>query len=238
MEKGAIVDYAGLAESLAALSYPARLELLDVLKVPHALPDIRIAPHRRAAGENPQRVVSKQAVHQHLEKLMDAGLVETESIVASGHRVNKYTVNVQQFWYVSESLRRISTRFGGRGAVGDKTGTIVAGAQPADHRGPRLVLVHGVYEGRTYPLAGGGPGTKDGWTIGRARSADVALDYDPFVSLQHARITRAQDGYRVEDRSKNGTFVNWTQVERGEPHPLRPGDVLGIGHSLLCFARE
>lgn len=234
LQQPKLVDYAGLAEALAALSYPLRLELLDLLRIPHSLPDIRLSPHRQAAGENPARAVSKQVVHAHLEKLIDAGLVETESTAQDGRRVNKYTVNVQQFWSVAEGLRRISARYAGRGSIGAETGTMVAGAASNEHQGPRLVLVHGIYEGRTYPLKAKDKAVAR-WVIGRSRTAGICLDYDPFVSMEHAVVVARSNGYLLEDTSKNGTSVNWSPIARGSPHVLRPGDVIGVGQSLLSF---
>lgn len=104
--------------------------------------------------------------------------------------------------------------------------------------GPRLVLVHGVYEGRAYPLTGQ---TADGggWLLGRAKDVAVSLDYDPFVSHETARVTREGDRFEITDLgSKNGTWVNWRSLEEGESAERECGDVVGVGRSLLAFAES
>lgn len=233
------VDYAGLAESLAALSYPARLELLDHLRFPHAVSEVRLSPLRSAPGENPERASSKQAVQAHVDKLVDAGLVRMELADTEGRAAHRYTVNLQSLYAVVEELRRLSVRYAGRGAVGDATGTMVASEAPPVAKGVRLVLVHGVYEGKSFPLTD--ETAVDGaWTIGRQRGLPIALDYDPFVSALHARITRSGAHFALADlpESKNGTSVNWEMLGKAERRTLRPADVIGVGRSLLTFVPE
>lgn len=233
------VDYAGLAESLSVLGYGARLELLDILRFPHAVSEIRLTPQRHAAGENPDRVASKQAVQAHLDKLVDVGLVRAEPLVVEGRAQNRYSVNAQQLYALVEDLRGLCVRYAGRGPVGNSTGTLDAPASASAARGPRLVLVHGAYEGKPFPLAA--ETARDGrWTIGRRREASVALDYDPFVSTDHAFVARDGDAFTITDvpRSKNGTTVNWAPLPRGGTARLRPGDVVSVGRSHLVFAAE
>lgn len=233
------IDYEDLAETLAALSYPARLELLDILRFPHTAAEIRLAPHRVVAGENPDRAVSKQAVQAHLDKLVDAGLVRVATIDVGGRQANQFLVNSQRFYAVVEDLRRLCVRYAGRGPVGDHTGTLGGAATGGAMVGPRLTLVHGVYEAKAFPLTA--DTARDGrWTIGRQRGVAVSLDYDPYVSGEHAHVRLGPKGYElVDDReSKNGTFVNWELVPKGGSRPLRAADIIGVGRSLLCFATE
>lgn len=69
--------------------------------------------------------------------------------------------------------------------------------------------------------------------IGRSTSNDVVLA-DPSVSRQHAKIVRSPDGYVVIDQeTKNGTFVNERQI--GKPAPIRRGDRIRIGKTILVF---
>lgn len=229
------MDYADLAETLAVLSYPARLELLDILRAPHTAAEIRLSPHRVVAGENPERAVSKQAVQAHLDKLVDVGLVRVDTIVQDGRATNRYVMNSPRFYAILEELRQLNLRYAGRGATGDDTGTLMGGPSPDAPAGPRLVLVHGVYEGKQFPLDGAG-----GWTIGRAPGAAVRLDYDPFVSMEHAFLAREGDAFLVSDapESKNGTQVNWQALPKGAKRRLRAGDVVGVGRSLLSFVPE
>jgi DNA-binding transcriptional ArsR family regulator len=229
------VDYATLAEFLVALGYPTRLELLDQLRFPHTLGEIRLAPHR-ASGGSPDRPAAKQTVQAHLDKLVEVGLVRTETVEQQGRDVPRYTVNPQKVYLVTEELRRLSTRYAGRGLSADATGTLAHAPTGAPVKGPRLLLVHGVYEGKAFPLdaasAEGGA-----WVIGRRAGLAVSLDYDPFISTENSVVRREGSAYTVTDlkESKNGTSVNWEPLARGATRTLETGDVIGVGRSLLSF---
>jgi DNA-binding transcriptional ArsR family regulator len=237
---GPDVDYGSLAEFLSALAYPARLELLRILRFPHLVADIKLAPMRVEPGENPDRVASKQTIQAHLDKLVDADLVRVESAGEGTRRANVYTVNSQKVYAVTEDLRKVSTIYAGRGGVGEVTGTLGrSGGERTAAKGPRLVLVHGLYEGKSYPLdARADP--QGEWLVGRRRDAAVSLDYDPYVSLENSLVRRDGDRILIEDapESKNGTSVNWERLPKGRPHELKPADVIGVGRSLLVYARE
>jgi DNA-binding transcriptional ArsR family regulator len=229
------VDYLRLADALEALAYPARLELLDKLRAPQALSDIRLAPRRFQDGAKPA-ASSRQNVWWHLTKLEEADLVRAEAGESEGRAVQRYGVNAARLYAVTEELRSIVVLHAGRPA-GDATGTLGAPSPGAAPAGPRLVLVHGVYEGKSFNLE---PARKPErrWSIGRSRKADVCLDYDPFVSQENATVTEQGGRYTITDiaGSKNGTTVNWARLPRGGSHVLRPADVIGLGRSLLCFA--
>ncbi|MFM7719013.1 MAG: FHA domain-containing protein [Actinomycetota bacterium] len=66
--------------------------------------------------------------------------------------------------------------------------------------------------------------------IGRG---DVAIPLrDGFASQRHARIERRDGAWVLLDLgSTNGTFLNEERVD--EPRPLRPGDTVRIGRTLL-----
>ena len=52
------------------------------------------------------------------------------------------------------------------------------------------------------------------------------------VSRNHARITREDDRYYIEDlNSRNGTYLNGELLAYKQKRPVKPGD-------HLCFARE
>ncbi|MGH9070587.1 MAG: FHA domain-containing protein, partial [Acidimicrobiales bacterium] len=73
-------------------------------------------------------------------------------------------------------------------------------------------------------------------TIGRAVSCDISMPEDSFVSSRHARVWRQGDANWIEDLgSTNGTLLNG-QVLKG-PSPLRPGDRVQIGKTILEAAR-
>lgn len=95
-----------------------------------------------------------------------------------------------------------------------------------------LVVVKGKDRGTSMPI------TPDGvHTIGRQEGQSLRLKGDKKVSTSHARIT-ATGGERflIEDLgSTNGTYVNG---ERIQASPLRPGDRVKIGHTLMVFTLD
>lgn len=223
------VDYVILADALSALGYPMRLELLDILRFPHGIGELRVSPTRQDSEGSAERAVARQTVQYHLEKLVESGFVREES---PGARGTRYVVSPQRLYAVIEEMRALSLMFAGRGGAGDATGTMSAAGGFASIKGPRLILVHGVYEGKQFALEGGAA-----WTIGRKPGLAVSLDYDPFVSVENAVVERSADGFAVRDHatSKNGTFVNWTRLARGGTQKLARGDLVGVGRSLLLF---
>lgn len=226
----AAVDYVILADALSALGYPMRLELLDQLRFPHTIGEIRVAPTRQDSDGAPDRAVSRQTVQYHLDKLIEGGFVRESPGEKGGAR---YAVNPQRIYAVIEEMRALSLMFAGRGGGGDATGTMDSASRFEPLSGPRLVLVHGVYEGKQYAL----DVAQQAWIIGRKAGLPVSLDYDPFVSLENAVVERAEGGFAVRDLagSKNGTFVNWTRLGRGASRRLERGDLVGVGRSLLLF---
>ena len=69
-------------------------------------------------------------------------------------------------------------------------------------------------------------------TIGRVEGASIMLASDGQVSRIHATITRAAGALRIADSSTNGTFVGGKRVTEA---PLRDGDVIRVGDSLLLI---
>lgn len=239
-EKGRLapVDYDTLADVLTGIAYPMRLELLEMLRFPKFLSEIHLQPRRSWGGETPERPAARQTVQAHLDKLEDAGLVRVEAVPDGARTINRYSVDHTRLYALVEDLRRVSALQPGNALADDATGTLAGGRAPPTVTGPRLVLVHGLYEGKTFPLTPA-TATEGRWTIGRRRGIAASLDYDPFVSLDNAIVTReGEDAFRVADvdGSKNGTLVNWALLRRGEARLLRPGDVVGVGRSLLTFA--
>ena len=69
--------------------------------------------------------------------------------------------------------------------------------------------------------------------MGRDTGCEIPLD-DPSTSRRHARFAPGPRGYIIEDLgSKNGTLVN--DVPCGEPRPLRDGDRVVLGSTLVVF---
>ncbi len=68
-------------------------------------------------------------------------------------------------------------------------------------------------------------------TIGRSASCDVTLD-DTFVSSQHARIAKTDDGIVVSDLgSTNGTYVNREKVTT--PIHVASGARVQVGSTVM-----
>lgn len=80
-------------------------------------------------------------------------------------------------------------------------------------------------------------------TIGRFDHAkNFAPDVDftslntDTVSRQHARITKTQDGYFLqEEMARNGTFVNGRKLKKGRKVKLKDGDVVAFGTLATTF---
>ncbi len=90
---------------------------------------------------------------------------------------------------------------------------------------PRLVVIAGPDQGKAFPLPGAGS-----MLIGRGRTAAVCLA-DPHVSRSHCQLKIDGSRILVEDlNSVGGIFVNDARVGT---QPMRPGDVLRLGSSVL-----
>ncbi|MFI6227647.1 FtsK/SpoIIIE domain-containing protein [Micromonospora echinospora] len=71
-------------------------------------------------------------------------------------------------------------------------------------------------------------------TVGRSPEADLVLT-DPEVSRVHARLTTGADGAAelTDAGSRNGTA--WRGVRLDAPTPVAPGDVFGVGETVLTL---
>lgn len=228
------VNYVALAEFLDALAYPVRLELLNRLRFPHEVSELEITPHKDVGEGNRDRPLARQTVQEHVDKLVAAGFVREEQPEGSGAR--RYQVDSSKLYALVEDLRELSTMHAGRGADPEATGTVDPMADPDQVQGPHLLLMHGVYEGKRFPLV---PGTQQegGWAIGRSDEVPITLDYDPYVSTQNSFVEPDGDEFQIRDlpQSKNGTWVNWEEIPVGEARRLEPGDAIGVGRSILSF---
>jgi DNA-binding transcriptional ArsR family regulator len=230
------VDYDRLEQYLRALSHSRRLELLHILRMPHALQDIRLPPGKARAGERPDRAVARQTVQLHLRKLMEIGAVTARDGDGSG---KEFVVNPQRVYQITEELRKVTIATAGAPAARDATVAAVPVAASEMQPGPKLVLVHGFMEGKVFPLRRGDIGERAGWVIGRKSGLHVCLEYDPYVSLVNSEVLLDKGQFYLADlgSSKNGTWLNWRPV--GERRaPLTQGDVIGVGRSLLVFRKE
>ena len=91
-------------------------------------------------------------------------------------------------------------------------------------------------------LADGGPLSvrvtgRRGIDIGRDQHLDWTLpDPNRFISGKHCEIRYRDGGYWLHDVSSNGTFVNGSDKRMSEPHRLRNGDRLEIGHYIVAVS--
>jgi hypothetical protein len=89
---------------------------------------------------------------------------------------------------------------------------------------PILVVQEGQLAGRRWPL------DRQAITLGRGEECEIVLP-DRQVSRMHARISRREDGFYVEDlESKNGTYVNGVPV-KGSVR-LQDGDEVQVALSV------
>lgn len=74
-------------------------------------------------------------------------------------------------------------------------------------------------------------------TIGRAEACDVGLFGDAAVERLHARILLQGSGYLLADAGTGaGTFLNGARIS--QPSPLRAGDRIQVGNSVLTFQEK
>lgn len=93
----------------------------------------------------------------------------------------------------------------------------------------QLTTRKGPQPGKNFPLVA------EKIIIGRDPMSDISLN-DPEVSRQHMQLVRADSGYTLEDLgSTNGTFIDGEQVEAGEVHPLRNGQIISMGSGVTLL---
>jgi DNA-binding transcriptional ArsR family regulator len=234
------IDVARLSAVLEVLANENRLELLRQLRVPRTAREVTLQPPDVRPGENPERPISRQAARVHLNKLAEIGVVVARR-TRRGHTVaDEYVLNQQRIFAIAEEFRRLASL---RASLPPGSEATLDGRPPGSPKGQagvRLVLVHGLDEGRTFPLALHEHGEERGWVIGRREGAAVCLDYDPYVSSENSEVTCIRGRYVLQDlrSSRNGTYVNWQQMPKGGSRELLPGDVIGVGRSLLLFLRD
>lgn len=219
------IDFVALARDLRPLSNEKRLELLHFLTRPHYLEEI--ASHLKMA---------RQAAQKHIDQLLEIGVIKKQPGQRPSGPVMEYVVVPQRLFAMSEEFNKLGVlRPLAAEAALSRTQVVTRTPRPVQaSMGPSLVSVHGMKVGTAYRL-GGTPGP---WTIGRDADRAISLDYDPFVSNRHAEVQLKGDAYHLVDTfSTNGTYLNFERLPRGGEAPLQPGDVVGVGKSLLVFRR-
>ncbi len=224
--------------ALTAIAHPVRLALLRELRAPKVLREIEVRPSGpapRAAGL-PDRNLARQSVKEHLDRLVASGIVIARDAERTRGPTTEYVLNNQELFALSEQIRLLARL---KPAAEPAKDTIAeTPALPSSPvTGPRLILVKGVDEGRVFSLASAGAAR---WTIGRRRSAEVPLDFDPFASSDNAVVVREESRFVIADvaGSRNGTTLNLVPLPSGDRSPLRHGDLVGVGRSYLLFRTD
>jgi hypothetical protein len=109
-------------------------------------------------------------------------------------------------------------------------GTAAISADEAKRHGLAREIVEIVLGDEKHQLEGRGP-----WSVGRSQENDIVIN-DPNVSRNHARISRADNGFVVEDLgSTNGTLLDGAPIDRER---IEGGDELTFGQSTARFIRR
>ncbi|HEX6709267.1 MAG TPA: DUF3662 and FHA domain-containing protein [Rubrobacter sp.] len=109
-------------------------------------------------------------------------------------------------------------------------GTAAISADDARLHGLAREIVEVVLGDEKHQLEGRGP-----WTVGRSQENHIVVN-DPNVSRKHARISRADNGFVVEDLgSTNGTLLDGAPIDRER---IEGGDELTFGQTTARFIRR
>jgi hypothetical protein len=109
-------------------------------------------------------------------------------------------------------------------------GTATISAEEARRHGLAREIVEVVLGDSKHQLEGRGP-----WSVGRSQENDIVIN-DPNVSRRHARISRTDNGFVVEDLgSTNGTLLDGAPIDRER---IEGGDELTFGQSTARFIRR
>lgn len=218
------IDFEALSSDLKPLSNPKRLKLLHFLTEPHYLEEI--------ASE---LKMARQSAQKHVDLLLEGGFIEKRQGQRDSGPVTEYILRPQKLFTIHEEFGKLGVL---EPVVEDEmltrtqlSSTAVSGRSVEGV--PRLRVVHGRTLGTTFELSGEGP-----WMAGRDPKAHITLDYDPFASNRHAEVRREDEGFSITDAfSTNGTYLNWEELEKGQTVPLKHGDVVGVGKTLMVFHR-
>lgn len=212
-----------------ALASPIRLQLLFALRSPKSAAEIRLEAGADHADLRADRPLNRTTIIHHLEILEEVGLVER--LEPEG----KYVVSQQVLFSILEELGHLSRIRPSVALDVNETQPVAETPHGKPQTGPRLILVGGPREGTAFSLIGSGP-----WTVGRDRSVEVSLDYDPHVSRRHLVVHRNASGHAVEHvaDATNTTLLDFQPLAAGRHVPLGTGAVLTVGASRLVFLKE
>lgn len=218
------VDVDALAEPLKALANPKRLALLRFLREPHYLEEI--------ASE---LKMSRQAAQEHVALLVEAGLLEKAAGERPSGPVVEYRLVRQRYFSLFEDLRVLGATLPEADAEALQR-TLAGPAQAPGARAEQaeLLVVGGFSPGLCAPLQRGSAGAA--LVLGRDPASGLVLDWDLMVSNRHAEVRPQPKGHLVVDLfSRNGTYLNGTRIPGGTPVPMRSGDLLQVGRTMVVY---
>ena len=213
-----------LLARLRALASPVRLAILRALVTPTRASDLRVRAGGERAGLTAARFLGRTTLLEHLDVLVDAGLVR---------RIGEtYALDQQAVVALLQDLGELARL---RALVEVDVEVTRAAAAPALQplpRLPRALVANGPEAGRAYALEGNGP-----WRIGREPTCDVALAHDPHVSRVHVTVERDGSHFigHVAPTAKNPVFVDFAQLAPGASAPMRAGTLLLVGATALVL---
>jgi len=231
-----------LSEYLEVLSNPVRLKILKVVE-----------REPKEISEIASKIETSYAnTKKHMDQLVHIGLVRKEAgfgreTVKGIHPVWKYSLAEGGLSMLIRNLgvfSRINIPIG----YGEIQGTLESiRASVIKESGavlPALHLVEGIGAGRTFLLK------KDRVQLGRGdpdfptriSDEDIVLPVEykavTRITKPHAIVSRAADGWQIEDRgSSGGTYVNTALIAAMHKVPLKNGDIidLAMGENAARF---
>lgn len=219
-----------VARAFATLGSGTRLAILRLIRTPKRLRDIELEGAHSASGTT----ISRQAVREHIDRLLEVGIVVERASDGDARSPREYLLNHQAIFALAEEMKGLARLRASVELAAPTAPLAVSAPQPTE--GPRLVLVKGLDEGIVFDLRHEHSSTAE-WVIGRRLGLAVSLDFDPFVSSENAIICWTGDKHVLRNApdSRNGTRVNLCLLASGEERVLRHGDLIGVGRSLLLY---
>lgn len=214
------------------------MKILWDLKEPRSIGELNVT----TTEDGRERPLTREGVRHHVGQLVDAGLVEVATREPLGRNMMAYQARPAGLFHLSETLVHManpSTKSPPNPT--DAPAWVRHGESIAQEASPwpRLAIVSGLERGDVCELEPRGPNASRGWIIGSDEDCDVVLHYDENVSKQHAEVLPAKNGLELVDfRTSGPTHLNWGPIERGEKEELSPGDVIGVGSTLLVLQSE
>lgn len=219
------IDVEAVAHRLRSLASAKRLSVLRFLRSPRYLEEI--------ASE---LGISRQAAQEHMQQLLDVGLVEKQAGVRDSGNVVDYRLVRANLYSLVEDLRDLAAELPeiDPGDVHFRTRAGSTSAIGARGDLPEVVVVQGLEAGLAARLHRGS--ATPPLLIGRDPASGLVVDWDLLVSNRHAEVRATAEGFQLVDLySRNGTFLNGTRLPPAMPAPLRTGDILHVGRTALVF---